>query len=206
MSSDLINPYLQARQLLGKSQQEVADGALVSVSCVRYNEQGLFLHPIPKLTSFFGMYFAKEALTKNYYRFQRRMRQINNRMWLLPEPNVFEEPLRATFRYNNIGPTQFCKKFCCQMILLYQPKRLIRTDLGKIFSQAGFTPVQIEELHDRLQEYHDRRNTNGHRSTDHHTVRAEILRDGASPDDPASSGFAGDENEYSSIQLGQAGS
>jgi transcriptional regulator with XRE-family HTH domain len=185
LKGGLINPYLQARRLLTLSQQQVAEQAGVSVSCVRYNEQGLFLNPIPKLTAFYERLFLRDALVRNYYRFQRRMRQENKKLWLLPEPNLFTEPLRATFRFNGIGVTRFCKNFCCQSVLLYQPKRLLGTDLYKILNQAGFTPVQLQELHDRLQEHYDRPVTDRPKSD--HSDGAKVFRDGGDTDGRANS-------------------
>src|SRR5215471_3487949 len=199
-STSLINPYLQARQLLTLSQQRVADEAMVSVSCVRYNEQGLFLHPIPKLTDYFARLFRREALTKNYYRFQRRMRQKNRKLWLLPEPNIFQEPIRATFKFNGLGVTRFCKLYCCQSVLLYQPKVLIGTDLGHILLASGFTPVQLQELHDRLQEYHDRRNG----VADSNADGTEILRDGTGADGRTGFQPFGPERPDSSLDFRQA--
>src|SRR5215471_8279617 len=200
-STSLINPYLQARQLLTLSQQEVADGAIVSVSCVRYNEQGLFLHPIPKLTDYFARLFRREALVRNYYRFQRRTRQENRKLWLLPEPNIFREPIRDTFKFNGLGVTRFCKLYCCQSVLLYQPKVLIGTDLGKILLASGFTPVQLQELHDRLQEYHDRRNGVANNNAD----GTEILRDGSGSDGRTGFQPFGTEGPSGSLDFGQVG-
>src|SRR5215831_2501852 len=135
-------------------QVDVARECNCSPSAVLYNEQGLYISPLPVVSEFFGRHFNESSLRDMYYRFQKHMREENRRMWLLPEPNLFREPLKATFHYNGIKPTRFCKLFCCQPMLIRNPRRLAG-HLEKIILAAGFTPVQLQELRDRVAEYHD---------------------------------------------------
>jgi len=155
-SSSFTNPYRQARELLQITQQEVAERAGCSPSAVLFNEQGIYVDPLPVLTEFFGMYFDKEALQRNYVLFQKKTRRENQRMWLLPAPSISVHPLKAVFDYNNITKTRFTKLYCVQPVLLRAPKK-ITGYLKYCFKQAGFTEVQIQEISDRLEEYHDHR-------------------------------------------------
>jgi hypothetical protein len=148
------NPYRQARELLKLTQIAVAQECECSPSAILYNEQGLYISPLPVVSEFFGRYFREQSLRDAYYRFQKHMREENRRMWILPEPSLFWEPLKNTFHFNGIKPTRFCKLYCCQPMLIRSPRKLTG-HLEKILLQAGFTPVQLQELRDRIVEYHD---------------------------------------------------
>lgn len=161
---------------MNKSQQDVADDAHISVSAVRYNEMGLYVNPLPRLVRYFSTHFDAGAMVRNYFRFQVRTRQENARMWLMPPVDLRKEPVRTFLEYNNINVTRFCKQYCCQSVLLYKPKKILKTDLEKIFIGSGVTPSQLQELHDRLEEYHEQfRHNDGQRSTDRIPDRAEVL-------------------------------
>ena len=151
--SSSINPYGQARVALGLSKAALARMIPCSDSAVLYNEQGLYVSPLSVITEFLvEKEFDGEVLRRGYYAFQRATRRQNARMWLLPPVDRTIDPLRAAVKHNNYTPTGFCKKFCLQPILLQKPQTMGPL-VEKVFLAAGFTPVQVEELKERLQEH-----------------------------------------------------
>lgn len=159
-----------------------------SKSCVLYNEQGLYAAPIPVIIGYFVEYgYDPEVLRRGYYAFQRSQRRSNNRVWLLPPVDVTSDPLRAAVKHNNYSITRFCKDYCLQPILLHQPQT-VGPLVEKVFLEAGFTLVQLQELKDRLEEFVD--HTRIHRLGPTNSVvrGADVLRNRRDSDEGSSIG------------------
>lgn len=174
-----MNPFGQARVALGLTKVDLARRIPCSKSCVLYNEEGLYSAPIPVITQFFvDCGYEADVLRRGYYAFQRSQRRANNRVWLLPPVDLTTDPLRAAIRHNNFSITGFCKSFCLQPVLLHQPKTMGPL-MEKVFLAAGFTPVQVDELKERLEEYvdHGRLRIQRHGLASSDVRGTDILRD-----------------------------